>query len=76
MNYHDNGVLELISKDNKQVTIRICDDPNSRQFVKGKEHSLSGITKLRPGRVKKHYAVHLGEITEPHRVIMFDWLGR
>jgi eukaryotic-like serine/threonine-protein kinase len=76
LEYQDSGALRLIPKDNKQITIRICEDESSLNYIEGKEHILGNPVKLPPGGVKKHYAVHLGEINEPHRVILFDWLGR
>ena len=74
--YKDNGILRLIPKDNKQITLRVCEDKDSISYIEGKEHLLGKAVKISPGGVRRHYAVHLGELNEPHRVIIFDWLGR
>jgi len=75
LEYQENA-LRLIPKDNKQITVRICENKDSIHYIEGKEHLLGKAKKIPSGGVRKHYTLHLGELNEPHRVILFNWLGR
>ena len=71
--YEINGNLKIIPSNDTPVTIRLMDGPDSPSFILGKEKLLGRPIEKKPGNHLKNYAIHLGEVNEPHRVILFKW---